>query len=227
MIFLKFKNKKILGLIKINFIIIFLISFFPIGKYGIKYLEKDYFEQLPLKNIDNIIVLAGAEDLAATLKTNKLNLSESSERLIASISLANKFNSSKIYFVGGNGYFVTDDLSELDVAKKFYSEINFDLNKITFIGNTRNTIENLNEIKKLNFNQSTSILITSAFHMKRSMMISAKLGLELIPYAVDFRSVSKKSFLNSYQRYSFSSNLADFDLFIREIIGIFAFKLLI
>ena len=63
--------------------------------------------------------------------------------------------------------------------------------------------------------------------MKRSMMISAKLGLELIPYAVDFRSVSKKSFLNSYQRYSFSSNLADFDLFIREIIGIFAFKLLI
>ena len=87
MIFLKFKNKKILGLIKINFIIIFLISFFPIGKYGIKYLEKDYFEQLPLKNIDNIIVLAGAEDLAATLKTNKLNLSESSERLIASISL--------------------------------------------------------------------------------------------------------------------------------------------
>lgn len=224
---MKFKNKKILNLIKINFTIIFLIAFFPIGKYGLKYLEKDYLKQIPLKHIDNIIVLAGAEDLAATIKTNKLNLSESSERLIASISLANKFSNSKIYFVGGNGYIINDNLSELDVAKKFYNELKFDFNKITFLSNTRNTVENLNEIKKLNLNQSTSILVTSAFHMKRSMMISAKLGLKLIPYAVDFRSVTKKSFLNSYQRYSLSSNLTDFDLFIREIIGIFAFKILI
>ena len=185
------------------------------------------FGLLALKNIENIIVLAGSEDISSTIKTNKLNLNEGSERLITSISLANKHIGSKIYFVGGNGYIVNDNLSELDVAKKFYSELKFDLNRIIYIGGTRNTIENLIEIKKLNFDPSTSILVTSAFHMKRSMMISEKIGLKLMPYAVDFRSISNKSFLNIYQRYSISANLSDFDLFIREIIGILAFKILI
>ena len=227
LIYFKSKSRIIFSLFKINIIVLISIVFFPLGKLGLKYLENDYINQVPLKNIENIIVLAGSEDISSTIKTNKLNLNEGSERLITSISLANKHISSKIYFVGGNGYIVNDNLSELDVAKKFYSELKFDLNRIIYIGGTRNTIENLIEIKKLNFDPSTSILVTSAFHMKRSMMISEKIGLKLMPYAVDFRSISNKSFLNIYQRYSISANLSDFDLFIREIIGILAFKILI
>ena len=189
--------------------------------------EKDYINQADIKDIKNIIVLSGSEDLVSTMKTNKVNLSGASERLITSIKLANQFENSKIYYVGGNGYIYKNNLSEVTVAKKFYLDLNFDLNKIYFIGNTRNTIENIIEIKKLKIDDSISILITSAFHMKRTMMISEKFKLKFIPYAVDFRSISNQSVLNRYQRYSISSNLHDFDLFIKEIIGILAFKILI
>ena len=204
-----------------------MIAFLPFGKFGLKYLEKDYINQADIKDIKNIIVLSGSEDLVSTMKTNKVNLSGASERLITSIKLANQFENSKIYYVGGNGYIYKNNLSEVTVAKKFYLDLNFDLNKIYFIGNTRNTIENIIEIKKLKIDDSISILITSAFHMKRTMMISEKFKLKFIPYAVDFRSISNQSVLNRYQRYSISSNLRDFDLFIKEIIGILAFKILI
>ena len=67
------------------------ISLFPLGKLGLKYLEKDYLIQMNYYNIDNIIVLSGSEDLETTKITNKLNLNEGSERLIASVKIADTF----------------------------------------------------------------------------------------------------------------------------------------
>ena len=64
-----------------------------------------------------------------------------------------------------------------DVAKIFYSNIHFDLNRVIFIDNTRNTIENLKAFKKINTLNQSNILITSAFHMKRSMLIAKELDL--------------------------------------------------
>ena len=90
-------------------------------------------------DIDNIIVLAGSEDLQSTKITKKLNLNGGSERLIASVKLANKFKNSKIYFLGGDGYLVKNSLNEINVATKFYEDVNFDLNRIHFIYKTRNT----------------------------------------------------------------------------------------
>ena len=206
--------------------IIFFISLLPIGKQGLKFLEKDFINQTQIANINNIIVLAGAEGLNSTNFTDKNNLYDAAERLIAPVKLNKIFPNSKIYYVGGDGYIVKNILNEVSVAKQFYKDINFDLNKITFIGNTRNTIENLREVKKLNLENNT-LLITSAFHMKRSLMIAHNIKLEVIPYAVDFRSFSNNSLLNSYQAFSISTNLRDFDLFMREIIGIFAFKIMI
>ncbi len=214
-------------MIKFNIVLIIIISFFPIGKLGLKFLEKDYINNLPIENLENIIVLAGSENLNATDLTNKLNLNASSERLIESAVLLNRFKNSRIFYVGGNGYIIKNKLSEVLVAKKFYTQLNIDLDRIIFIGNTRNTIENLKEIQKLNINNENSILITSAFHMKRSLMIAKKFNLNLVPHAVDFRSISNKSLINSYQSFSISANLTNFDLFLREIIGIIAFKILI
>ena len=96
----------------------------------------------------------------------------------------------KIGLTGGIG------VGKTYVAKIFYKDLEFDLNRVKFIGGTRNTIENLTAFKKTNNFNKTNILITSASHMKRSMIIAKYLDINLIPYAVDFRSdpsqVSKK-----------------------------------
>ena len=208
-------------------IILFLvISFFPVGNIGLKYLEKKFINQPQIFHIDNIIVLAGSENLQLTKNTKKLNLNSGSERLIASVKLANKYKNSKIYFLGGDGNLIKNSIDETIVAKQFYKDINFDLNRIYFVNNTRNTYENLEEFKKIVDNDEQNILITSAFHMPRSLSIAKKLNIKLFPYAVDFRADNFYSLINYYQTFSISKNLSSFDIFFRELLGILAVKLI-
>ena len=64
--------------------------------------------------------------------------------------------------------------------------------------------------------------------MKRSLLISEKLNLNLIPYAVDFRSfedAGNDGLLNYYQRFSLVGNLQSINLYFREILGIIAVKI--
>ena len=98
---------------------------------------------------------------------------------------------------------------------------------------TRNTIENLQAFKNQNINNKFNILVTSAYHMKRSMLIAKKFNIDVVPYAVDFRMTAylselkedKLSILNRIIGFSILSNLTNFNIFFREIIGILAFKL--
>ena len=99
------------------------------------------------------------------------------------------------------------------------------MDRINFIGKSRNTIENFKEIKELNLKYSETVLITSAYHMKRSMMIAEKQGVKVLPYPVNTISRSKTPLLNSYQVFDIVNNLSKFNTFFREILGIVAFKI--
>ena len=220
-----YPKKKIKIFVILNIILLLIISIFPIGKFGLKYFEKDYLVQKELNNIDNIIILAGSENIYLTHNTKKLNLNNSSERLIASIKLANENSNAKIYFLGGDGNLKKHKIDETIVSKNFYNDVAFETVRVNFINNTRNTIENLTELKKITDLDKNNVIITSAYHMKRVMLIAKYLNIRLIPYAVDFRYGDHISFINFYQYFSISSNLRSADLFFREFIGILAFKL--
>jgi len=114
-------------------ILVLLLSFFPLGNLGLRYLEKDYILQDKFYKVDNIIVLAGSEMIASTEITKKLSLNSGSERLIISAKLALDYPNSKIYYLGGDGRLVKSKFNEADVAKIFYSNIHFDLNRVIFM----------------------------------------------------------------------------------------------
>lgn len=229
LIFFIFKNIKLKIRFKFLFIfiafIITFISIFPIGKIGLKYLENEYVFQEKLSNVNNIFILAGSEEIDTTKAINKLNLNNSSERLISSVKLALDNPNAEIYFIGGDGHLIKNEINEINVAQLFFEDIGFDIRRVKFIQNTRNTIENLKALKKINIQDQLNVLITSAFHMKRSMIIANTLDIKIKPYAVDFRSIEKFNFINYYQRLSVASNWYSFNIFFRELLGIFVFKL--
>ena len=117
--------------------------------------------------------------------------------LIISVKLAIENPKSTIYHLGGNGYLKKNEFNESEVAKLFYSNVGFDLNRVRFIGNSRNTIENFYSIKNENIFEKSNILITSAHHMKRAMIISKRLNMTFIPYAVDFKTMKEFRFVPS------------------------------
>ena len=229
LIFFIFKNIKHKTRFKFLFIFITFIftfiSLLPIGKIGLKYLENDYVFQEKLSNVDNIFILAGSENINTTKATNKLNLSNSSERLISSVKLALDNPNATIFFLGGDGHLIKNEIDEIYVAKLFFEDIGFDTTRVKFIQNTRNTIENLKALKKINIQDQSNVLITSAFHMKRSMIIIDTFNIKIKPYAVDFRSVENFNLINYYQMLSIASNWMSFNIFFRELLGILAFKL--
>ena len=227
-IFFKKNIFKYMIFFSLTFIIFF--SFFPIGSYLIKYLEKNYVQNKIINNVDAIVVLAGSENIINTSKLKKLDLHESAERLITFVELANKFKDSKLIYLGGRPYINNKNiLSESEVAKIFFNNINFDTNRIIFLDNSRNTIENLQILSDYNKNQNLNkiLLITSAFHMNRSLLIANKLKLNLIPYAVDFQSNYGDNLENKWQGFSVSNNLKKIDLAFRELIGYFVAKIVL
>ena len=186
------KRKIILKILSLNIFIITIVAFFPIGSLSLKYLEKDFIIKKEYENIKNILVLSGAD-----------------ERIIASINLAYQYPDAKIFYIGGNAYLVQNvDNDDPTIAKKFYNDLNFNMERINFIGKSRNTIENFKEIKELNLEYSETVLVTSAYHMKRSMMIAEKQGVKVIPYPVNPISRSTTPFLNSYQVFDVVNNLS-------------------
>ena len=222
---LYFKNKKIITLIKNLIILIFIIGIFPIGNTGLKFLESDFLTQSKFTKIDNIIVLAGPENIETSNLIKKTDLKDSSERLISSVKLALDFPNAKIYYLGGGGLIKRNGYDEIDIAKNFYEDIGFDIKRINFFGEKRNTFESIKKISDLDISKQQNVLITSAYHMKRSLIISKKFDLNLIPYGVDFRSLGSKFLINDYQTFSVSRNFSKMDLFVNEMIGIIITKI--
>ena len=69
--------------------------------------------------------------------------------------LGSKYKNTEIYYVGGNAYLIKNDINdEINKAKKIYEELNFDMTRVNFVGQSRNTIENFKEIEKLKLNDS-------------------------------------------------------------------------
>lgn len=226
-----FLKKKIIQInIFFSLIVIFTISFFPIGNFLLISLEKKYYKQKHINYIDAIVVLAGSEDPINTKTFGKLHLNGASERLIEFVKLSYKYNNIDKIFLGGTPYLNDKNiLSEVDVAKVFFKNINFDTSQVIFLNNSRNTIENLDSLKVFNKkkNYRYILLITSASHMKRSIFVAEKFGLNVIPYAVDFKTRPNKdlNILVNWQGFNVLSNLQEINIFFSEYLAFLALKI--
>jgi uncharacterized SAM-binding protein YcdF (DUF218 family) len=73
---------------------------------------------------------------------------------------------------------------------------------ITIENETRNTHESAVEVKKLletmNVPSSDCLLITSAFHMRRSLACYRKVGLELQPFTTDFYAHERRYHVDAF-----------------------------
>ena len=220
-------KKKILKYI--NNIIIFILlifCFIPIGYYSLYYLEKDFINQKKIESIDNIIILSGSEKPSLTFLTQKINLNDGSERLIEAVRLTKNNKNANILFLGGASEY-NNDFNESNVAKQFFENINFDMKKVRFFPNSSNTIENLKDLIKIIDNNENNVVITSAFHMKRTKIISEELGINIVPFAVDHRSIliNDSSMFNIYNDFDIGKNISMFNIFFREMMGILAVKI--
>ena len=118
----------------------------------------------------------------------------SAERLISFVWLAHIYPDAVLLFSGGSGSLTDQKHRPADTARKIFDQSGLDPERIRFELNSKNTAENA--LKSYELIQPSPdqhwVLVTSAYHMPRSVGLFRKAGWNVIPYPVDFQTT--KSF---------------------------------
>ena len=224
-----FNFKKINNFLNFVSILIFIISgVLPTGSYLNYLLEKNFHSlEKNIKNVNGVLILSGATNPYLSKIHDQVNFNDSVERLTESILLINKHLNAKIIFAGGSGSLGNIKLTHADVAKKFFMDMGVDIGRINFEKKSRNTYENIlysKDIAKPTKDEKW-LLVTSAFHLKRSMAVAKKLDWDFVPYPTDFKS-DKNFQWSLIQSFNFLSNLSVFQKASHEWTGIIFYALM-
>lgn len=164
---------------------------YPIGDYLMHPLETRFSKPdvLP-EHIDGIIVLGGGEKLKLSIIWNSPEVGNGGDRFLGAAYLANHYPDTPIIFSGGNGSLrVNTNVSGGDVARQLFTNIGIDEDRLIIESQSRNTYENFVFLrKKLPNIHGNYLLVTSAFHMPRSVGIARQQHINVIPYPVDYYS---------------------------------------
>ena len=206
-------------------VVVLLIGFLPIGQWLLMPLEHRFAvnPQLPEK-VDGIVVLSGSELAKATKYWQQVQFNSSSERNIAFIDLARRYPQAQLVFTGGSANILDQDLKEADVAKQLYQQFNFDVSRVQFERDARNTAENAALSYQMVKPQpdQTWVLVTTAWHMPRSIGLFCQLGWSMVPYPVDYYTWG---FDASDLRWAFAYKLKRLNMAAKEWIGLVAYYL--
>lgn len=182
----------------------FFVMAYPVPDYLISPLETRFQSPSTLpEKVDGIIVLGGAENLKLSAGWQQPQLGESAERILAAAELSRHYPDAPVIYTGGSNLVMMPELDHQgQVAVSLLKQAGVVPDQIKMESQARNTYENFVQIKPLlPVSDGRYLLVTSAFHMPRSVGIARKLSVNVIPYPVDYRSSQPE------QRYW------DFDLF--------------
>lgn len=166
-----------------------IVATLPIGHKLIVILENRFptVETLPTK-VDGIIVLGGVVNEVLTKARGQISIGGAVERLISFAALSKKYPNAKLVFTSGSGKFLSQNIKEGDMVGSLLLELGVDKKRLIIEKNSRNTFENavLSKLLVQPLGRETWILITSAFHMPRSVGVFRKVGWDVIPFPVDY-----------------------------------------
>lgn len=168
-----------------------LLMAYPLTDSLISPLETRFSKPTPLpQTIDGIIVLGGGEKLKQSLSWQTPELGDAADRFIAAAVLAKQFPEAPIIYSGGSNLLsFQHGQDEANIAQTLLTAIGISKDRLIIESQSRNTAENFLFMKrKLPKPNGTYLLVTSSFHMPRSVGVARKLHINVIPYPVDYRS---------------------------------------
>lgn len=211
----------------IGFGIILFFGFLPGGNVLVLPLEQRFAARVPpvpQEKISGIILLGGFEDGSITESRGGLALNESAERLTETLLLARALPEAKVVFTGGSGSLFGGEGMGSDI-RKFFIDAGISSDRIVIENNARNTYENATLTKAIvkPTPQDRWLLVTSAYHMPRSIGVFRNVGFDVIPYPVDFRTRGRRDAFRPFD--SIASGLERTDIAAKEWIGLVVYWL--
>jgi uncharacterized SAM-binding protein YcdF (DUF218 family) len=138
---------------------------------------------------DGIIVLGGSINPDLSVAYGEPVVAGAADRIIAGAMLAHRFPNARVLFTGGSANLLSNDAREADYAGQIFSSLGVAPARLIMERRSRNTHENAEFSRALVAPKPGErwLLVTSAYHMPRSVGLFRKAGFTVEPYPVDWR----------------------------------------
>lgn len=168
--------------------VVWACSFAPLSDALVRSLEKDY--SIPPNPKGDVIVLlgGGVRQGAADIGGYGVPAEETLVRAVAAIRLHRRTG---LPIIVSGGYAFGDfKPTEAEVVARYMSDLGIPADKVIAETESRDTMENALLTKRIMDTRGFKkpILVTSAVHMKRSILSFKKAGVEVVPYPANFRT---------------------------------------
>ncbi|MGI3902588.1 MAG: YdcF family protein [Janthinobacterium lividum] len=206
--------------------VLLLCGVLPVGRLLLRPLE-DRFPQPSLAGPDpaGIIVLGGAVDQVTGAARGPVSLIQGAERLTTGASLARRYPGVPLIYTGGSNALLSDVGGEAEDAKRLWIDLGVAPARIETESGSRNTVENARFTRDLAHPRPGQrwLLVTSAYHMPRSVGLFRAAGFDVVPVPVDYRSTD--GWRDLMPSSDIASGLVRLDMAVREWVGLVAYRL--
>ncbi len=143
-----------------------------------------------------------------------------SDRFIQAVTMKNSGRAKYLLFSGGNADLNPGDFRETVWLSDQIGKFNIPDSSVLIEKNARNTFENVKYSKQILNDKKLKppyLLITSAFHMRRSLLTFKKLGLQVEPHSCNY--IAGKEEINLSSFFPSVDVLNTWNAYIKEMVG--------
>ncbi len=142
-----------------------------------------------------IITLGGGFESEIIAARGGFEMTQAGDRFVETLRLAREFPEARILISGGDGSFSGAYEGDAVVGTRFFEAFGVPATRLIREEDSRDTFENAANTEALLAanNLENCLLVTSAFHMPRSVGLFRKLGLAVQPWPTDYRTTGRAS----------------------------------
>ncbi len=178
---------------------------------------------------DIAVVLGGTADVNRK-PSDRLFFHKGADRITHAIELYKAGKIDKILYTGGRARLFEDPEVDNSPIYNFYVKCGVHPDDILIENVSQNTHENALFVKNLfeerGIDDAKVLLITSAFHMRRSEACFRKVGLDVTGFSTDFYSPLPKDEFSFSQLFPSSLAFTGWDILIKEWVGLVMYWLM-
>ncbi len=213
-------------LVSASIILFLAFGLLPLGKWLIAPLEDRFPPWDDSRGAPaGIVVLGGAIDPEFAVSRRGSELNEAAERITVIGALARKYPSARILYSGGNGSLLPRGGSEAQIAGSLLETLGVPASRLILEDRSRTTAENATFSRDVAMPKPGErwLLVTSAYHMPRSIGAFRKAGFAVEAYPVDYRTTGAADRWIPFD--SMAAGLRRTDTTAREWFGLLAYWL--
>ncbi|PZO75645.1 MAG: YdcF family protein [Mesorhizobium amorphae] len=177
------------------------------------------------QNVAGIVVLGGGFEGGINLVRGGYELNSSGDRFVEAAVLARRYPDARVVISGGTGALILEGEADATSAKRLLTALGVAPERLVLEDRSRNTDENARFTNALVNPQAgeTWLLVTSAFHMPRSVALFRKNGFPVTAWPTDYRTSGEEGV--GLFKDNVTDGLTNATLGIREWVGLVVYRL--